>query len=313
MLTSAKTIAASLFYGRLLLLLYTVFGYSVFSISLTTGLIGNHAAAAETKHVLIVVGPSTHPPGTHEVAAGARLIQGMLSSVESLPELEINIVEGWPSDQALLLTADTIVFTGDTFPPARLPEKQAILSQLEQLMNNGCGMVCIHYATGLWGQDVPADGDHPMLRWLGGYFANKTCPHHQGIARVYQAATVTPSAEHPLCRGWQAFTLHDEPYINNYFGKNNNQPADNVTILATSMLPPEAPKAEPVAWCVQRDDSGRGFSIVMPHFYKNWEDDDLRCFILNGIVWSAGIEVPEQGIQTKKPELSRYLNANATP
>jgi hypothetical protein len=30
------------------------------------------------------------------------------------------------------------------------------------------------------------------------------------------------------------------------------------------MLPPESPKRETVAWCVERSDSGRGFGIVMP-------------------------------------------------
>lgn len=263
--------------------------------------------ASEPTQILIVVGPSTHPPGTHEVAAGARLIKGCLSEAETFSNLEINIVEGWPSDNRLLESADTIVFTGDTFPPARLPGTNKILEQLGTLMDNGCSIVCIHYSTGLWVEDVPADGDHPMLRWLGGYFANKTCPHHQGIARIYKSATITPNAEHPVCRGWKEFTLSDEPYINNYFGPNENKPADNVTILATSMLPPESPRSEPVAWCIEREDGGRGFSIVMPHFYRNWSDDDLRCFILNGIVWSAGLEVPSAGVQTAKPDLDKYL------
>jgi hypothetical protein len=26
--------------------------------------------------------------------------------------------------------------------------------------------------------------------------------------------------EHPISRGWKEFMLHDEPYINNYFGAN---------------------------------------------------------------------------------------------
>jgi type 1 glutamine amidotransferase len=156
---------------------------------------------------------------------------------------------------------------------------------------------------------VPADGDHPLLRWLGGYFANKTCAHHQGIARVFKEAVIKPVApSHPISRGWSEFVLHDEPYINNYFGKNNNLPGENVTILATSLLPPESPKEEPVSWCIQRPDGGRGFAIVMPHFYKNWSDDELRCFILNGIVWTAGLEVPDRGVRTEKPELQRYLD-----
>src|SRR5439155_738329 len=111
------------------------------------------------------------------------------------------------------------------------------------------------------------------------------------IAKIYPTATITPAApEHPVSRGWREFALHDEPYIRNYFGPNDNQPASNVTALATSMLPPEAPQRETVAWGVERADGGRGFGIVMPHFYKNWQNEDLRRFIMNAIVWTAKLD-----------------------
>jgi type 1 glutamine amidotransferase len=175
------------------------------------------------------------------------------------------------------------------------------------MMRRGCGIVCVHYATGLRGEDVAADGNHPLLQWMGGYFATGKCPHHTSVARIFPEATITPaSPDHPISRGWKEFTLHDEPYINNYFGKDENKLAPNVTALATSMLPPENPKRETVAWCVERGDGGRGFGIVMPHFYKNWADEDLRRFILNGIVWSAGLEVPDGGVGTTLVDLAGF-------
>lgn len=63
---------------------------------------------------------------------------------------------------------------------------------------------------------------------------------------------------------------------------------------------------ETVAWCVDRKDGGRGFGIVMPHFYKNWANQDLRKFILNGIVWSAKLDVPKEGVISTLPELSKF-------
>ncbi len=72
------------------------------------------------------------------------------------------------------------------------------------------------------------------------------------------------------------------------------------------MLPPEAPNQETVAWCVDRADGGRGFAIVMPHFYKNWAMEDLRRFILNGIVWTAKIDVPKEGVHTTLPDLKAF-------
>lgn len=269
--------------------------------------------AAESARVLIVVGPSRHPPGTHEVAAGGRLLKYCVESMANVPGVKADVVYAWPG-KALRDAASTVVFIGDAFPPNRFPDVKRNLADLNEMMKRGCGIVCVHYATGLWGQDVTADGAHPLLGWLGGYFGNNTCLHHPGIARVYPAATITPAAaQHPISRGWKEFTLHDEPYINSYFGRDGNRLASNVTALATSMLPPEAPQREIVAWCVARGDGGRGFGIVMPHFYRNWANDDLRCFILNGIVWSAKLEVPVEGVQTRLPDLKDFKPALVEP
>lgn len=270
------------------------------------------AAVSEAKaRVLILVGPSTHPPGTHEVAAGARLLEYCLENAENVRGIEADVVSAWPADRQALQKVAAVVFSGDRFPPAEMPDRERIMGDLTMMMDHGCGLVCFHYATGLGASHVTPEGDHPLLRWMGGYFATR-CPHHQSVARVYQAAHVEPgTAEHPALRGWKAFTVHDEPYIKNYFGPDGL--AKNVTPLATSMLPPEAPEREVVAWAVSREDGGRGAGIVMPHFYKNWQVDDLRMLILNSIVWSAKLEVPADGVKTKLPDLARFEPAAVEP
>ncbi|MDG2388164.1 MAG: ThuA domain-containing protein [Planctomycetaceae bacterium] len=261
---------------------------------------------AEESHILIVVGPSNHPPGSHEVAAGGRVLKHLLEETENVDHLIIDLVDEWPNEK-LRKQASTVVFIGDTFPANRFPDPQQNLADLSKMMDRGCGIVCLHYATGLLGQDVTKDGDHPLLLWMGGYFANRSCPHHESFARIYPAATITPSApDHPISRGWKPFTLNDEPYTNNYFGPDKNQPAPNVTILATSMLPPQDPKLESVAWCVDRKEGGRGFGIVMPHFYKNWKQDELRKFILNAIIWTAQREIPKQGVETSLADIKQF-------
>ena len=271
-------------------------------------------AAAETQtHVLIVVGPSNHPPGSHEVAAGGRLMQHCLNNAKNVDNVKAEIVYEWPKEEAVLDRADTVVFIGDTFPPNRFPGSDAILARLGSMMNRGCGIVCIHYATGLRAQDVGENGQHPLLQWMGGYFAT-SCPHHQSIAKIYRDATIEcAAADHPVSHGWSNFTLHDEPYINNYFGNDENKLAPNVTALAVSMLPPEKPKREVVSWCVERDDTGRGFGIVMPHFYRSWKIKELRTFILNGIVWTAKRPVPKSGVQSDLPDLTTFKPESVEP
>jgi hypothetical protein len=273
--------------------------------------LAQESAGEVRARVLIVAGPSNHPPGTHEVAAGARVVEYCLEHAENVPGIEADVVDAWPGDRQSLKQVAAVVFTGDLFPPEQLPQRDRVMGDLSNMMNQGCGLVCIHYATGLGARHVAQDGDHPLLHWMGGYFATR-CAHHQSIARVYPAAKIEPAAaDHPALRGWKAFTLHDEPYINNYFGKQGL--AKNVVPLATSMLPPEAPKREVVAWAVSRPDGGRGMGVVMPHFYRNWQVEDLRKLILNGIVWSARLDVPLQGVKTTLPELSQFEPAAIEP
>ena len=262
------------------------------------------ASKPGTAHVLIVVGPSTHAPGTHEVLAGGRLIKYCCEqlNLEGV-KVEATLSEGWPRDKELLAKIDTVVFTGDRFPLAELKDKQG-MQQLSQMMQSGCGIVCFHYATGLNASQVPEDGDHPLLNWMGGYFATK-CKHHQSIARIFREAEIKPAAvKHPVLRGVVPFKIYDEPYINNYFGPNGM--AGNVTALATSMLPPENPKKEVVAWATERQDGGRGMGVVMPHFYQNWEVEPLRKLILNAVVWTAKEEVPKQGVQVQLHGLAKF-------
>jgi type 1 glutamine amidotransferase len=285
----------------------------VLGIALAALVLPTALPAADAARVLIVVGPSKHPPGSHEVAAGARLLKHCVENMANLPGVKADIVSEWPKDKAIRDAAATVVFMGDTFPPNRLPDAAQNLKDLGAMMARGCGIVCVHYATGLTAEDVAADGEHPLLHWMGGYFATR-CKHHQSIAKIFPAATISPAApSHPVCRGWKEFTLHDEPYINNFFGQDGNQLRPGVTALATSMLPPETPKRETVSWSVERPDSGRGFGIVMPHFYRNWKNEDLRRFILNGVVWTAKLEVPAGGVQSPSPDLAAFQPESVDP
>lgn len=271
------------------------------------------SAPADETHVLIVVGPSNHPPGTHEVAAGGRLMQHLFEHMTNVTGIRASVVSEWPQSKAVRDRASTVVFIGDIFPPQRLPDSPLVLSQLGEMMQRGCGLVCVHYATGLRAVDVAPDGSHPLLRWLGGYFATR-CPHHQSVATVFPSVTIAPAdSNHPVTRGWKEFSLPEEPYYNNYFGPEANRLAPNVTVVATAPLPPEAPKREAVAWVVERPDTGRGFGVVMPHFYKSWVVDDLRRLILNGVVWTAKRHVPSGGVATTAPDLAAFRPESIEP
>ena len=262
--------------------------------------------------VLIIVGPSNHPPGTHEVAASGRLLEHCLENMTNVSGVTADVVYEWPAP-ALREAATTVVLVGDTFPAMRLPNSAQNLAELGEMMARGCGIVTIHYSTGLQAGDVDEKGEHPLLHWTGGYFATRN-RHHQSVAKVFPAATISPATpDHPVARGWREITLGDEPYYNNFFGGPGNAPRPGAVAFATSMLPPEAPRREIVAWGIERRDGGRGFAIVMPHFYRNWTHEDLRRFILNGIVWTAKREVPSEGVRTRPPDLAAFKPESIEP
>ena len=58
---------------------------------------------------------------------------------------------------------------------------------------------------------------------------------------------------------------------------------------------------EHVAWVYERPGGGRGFGFTGGHFHWNWGNDNFRKVVLNAIVWTAGLEVPEGGVPSKTP------------
>ena len=257
-------------------------------------------------NVLIVVGPSTNPPGSHEVEAGGRLIEYCLENNENGIAVQANVIYAWNEIPHDIATYDTFVFIGDKFPGERLPESDRAMEELAVVMAKGRGIVCLHYGVGLLDEDVARDGDHPLLHWMGGYFATR-CEHHQSTAKIYEAARIeAANPNHPTANGWDAMVLHDEPYTNNYFGPDDNQLLPGAFAVATSMLPPNQPKEEIIAWGIERADTGRGIGVTLPHFYKNWQVDPLRTFIFNSILWSAKFPIPEDGIRTTLPDLETF-------
>src|SRR5262249_40632417 len=55
---------------------------------------------------------------------------------------------------------------------------------------------------------------------------------------------------------------------------------------------------EVLAWAVERPDGGRGFGFTRAHFHKTGGAPNFRKLVLNGILWTAKLEVPPGGAET---------------
>jgi hypothetical protein len=62
-------------------------------------------------------------------------------------------------------------------------------------------------------------------------------------------------------------------------------------------------------WAVERADGGRGVGFTGGHWHRNWANDDFRRVVLNAIVWTAGMDVPETGVKSE-PVTEAQLNEN---
>ena len=65
---------------------------------------------------------------------------------------------------------------------------------------------------------------------------------------------------------------------------------------------------EALAWAYERPDGGRGFGCTGAHFHRNWADPDFRKLMLNALAWTAGLEVPAEGISSAVTEAELTAN-----
>lgn len=267
---------------------------------------------ANKKRIVMVAGSASHGGGSHEHPAGCAYLADQLNT--ALDSVEAVVSRGWPEDPNTFSDTDAIIVYSDGGAKhLSIPH----LEQISELMARGIGLAMLHYAV-----EVPKGepGDR-FLTWIGGYFET-----HLSV-NPYWTATFTEFPEHPITRGITPFTLEDEWYYHMRF----RDGMQGVTPLLSAIAPestlerPDGPHSgnphvrasvangEPqhLAWCVERQDGGRGFGFTGGHLHRNWAEDTLRTFILNAIAWTAKIDIPETGIATPTPtdaELDAYLS-----
>ncbi len=269
--------------------------------------------ADNRKKAVLVAGRPSHAAGDHEHNAGVLLMKKCLESVPNLVVADYH--NGWPKDVTAFDNADTILFYADggAGHPAVQDDH---LVKLHKLMEDGVGLVCVHYAV-----EVPKDKGGPeFLNWLGGYFETHWSVNPHWTAKFENL----PS--HPVTQGVKRFEVNDEWYYHMRF----RDKMVGVTPILTA-LPPKTTlergdgphsgnpavreaiakgEVQHVAWASERAGGGRAFGFTGGHNHRNWGDDNFRRLVLNAIVWTAHADVPADGVQStvSKEELAANLD-----
>lgn len=239
-------------------------------------------ATKERVKILLIGHQPDHPPGTHLYLGECELLAQCL---RQSPHVEAIVSDGWPKDATQLEGVDAIVLYSS--PGADLLLKGEHAEAVQKMLKEGVGLVALHWATGVQGQEESELGTR-YLRELGGLFCFAFSGLDTSESKVEQL-----QADHPVCRGWKDFGLTDEFYL-------------DVRVLpeAKPLLKVSVKgKDHVVAWAYERPGSqgGRSYGNVLGHFHELFEQEPFRRMLVNGILWAAHVEVPEKGAPCDLP------------
>jgi len=168
------------------------------------------------------------------------------------------------------------------------PETAEKLRAVDALVKKGMGVVVFHYA---WFADHWQARQY-YLNWLGGVWVQMVSKNPM------DEWTMTPMAPaHPILRGVKPWTYREEIFCRFFLP---NDPRRTDLLLGTPAKSPIGPQV--AAWAYEAEDGHRGFAFGGLHDHTNLALEDHRRFVLNGIVWAAGMDVPAGGVQSSVTE-----------
>lgn len=267
------------------------------------------------KKIVLIPGNDSHGIGEHEHLGGCQLLAKLLN--EDVQGVNAVVTEqGWPKDTTILDDADAIVMYSDGGDGHMVIPH---LAHIDRLMDKGVGLVNLHYAV-----EIPkGDAGDKFLKWVGGYFET------YWSINPWWTAQFDSLPDHPITNGVKPFEATDEWYYHMRFVENDKNlvpilsklppdsslnrpdgPHENNPAVRKAVLEDKEPQT--VAWAYTRPNGGRGFGFTGAHVHLNWMKDDYRKLVLNAIVWTAKIEVPETGIITETPTQQELISLQKT-
>ena len=256
------------------------------------------AYAEDKAKIVFISGSPSHGQMKHEHRAGNMVLADALN--KSGLDVEAVLVPhyGYPNKKTILDDAATIVIfctghRGHVLKPH--------LTEFDALMKKGTGVVMIHWAT----EAEKGKPGEKFLEWMGGF-----CDLDWSV-NPHWTPKFKEFPKHPICNGVKPFSVNDEWYYHMRFVEDMK----GVTPILSDLPPLEtlrrtdgprsgnptvrravaSGKKQHVAWSYQRPGGGRGFGFTGAHNHESWQDNNFRKVVLNAILWTAHVEVPDDG------------------
>lgn len=257
------------------------------------------------KIILLAGGPSSKTMA-HEYFAGCALLMEWL---KEQPGVWPVMARNWPSDEKLLQGTRCIVYFGDGGGKQPFLDAQR-WSTLQRLRASGAGLVLLHQ-----GMDFPLgpQGDE-IKRWLGGVF------HSDIGSRGHWDMEFTTLPAHPITRGVKPFAASADGWLYNlHFADTGVTPLLVGAVPDKSRTTADARKHngrdEVIAWAYEQPDGTRGFGFTGADLHASWGYESQRKLVLNAILWTAKLPVPNGGADARftAESLQRNLDDKRRP
>jgi hypothetical protein len=245
--------------------------------------------------VVLIAGSSVYKPGEHDYVAGCSALFDLLKQTPGVAPV---LVIDWPKKPETLEGAKAVVMLFDGGDKhGLLPEGR--YDEIERLAGEGVGFVFLHQLI-----DVAIEhGENARAlagaAWEKGY-----------SARAHWVAEFKDFPDHPIFRGVKPFKIDDGWLTGLRFSEDRKR----ITPLLRTVNPkakgrPRSDLDPVVAWTFNREDGGRSVAFTGGHLHSSFLEEGYRRFLVNAILWSAGIEVPKSGaaVELTSPRLNEYL------
>jgi hypothetical protein len=261
----------------------------------------------EAKKIVFIAGRKSHSSGDHEFRAGCMVLAKALNEQSGLKVTATVVGPDWKKDKSVLDDADAIVIYADG--------TSGIAGEweyLDGLAKKGVGFTFMHYAV----HPTPQEGKKYYQPWIGGAMESgwSVNPHWVAEMKVM--------AGHEISNGVpETVTSLDEFYYNMRFVEDRKSVHNFVTATPTRENMHRyinlwnqhgvegLNKEQTLMWGYERPSGGRGVGFTGGHYHHGWALDGFRTVVLNAIVWTTGLEVPEGGVKSI-PLTEEDLNAN---
>jgi hypothetical protein len=261
---------------------------------------GQKKAGDKVKKIVFIGDAGTHGArGNHEFVAGSILLARELH--EAYPDVHcvVHSTKSWPKD---FEGVDAIVVG------LNHGQKAATDPNIFAAVRKGAGFAALHFGVEV---NKGEAGDN-YLKYMCGYFETfySVNPWWQPEFKEFP--------KHEVARGVKPFSVRDEWYYHMRFVPDMK----GVTPILSAVPPLSTVRKEPsdrggnpivfeevsamkpqhMAWTYDREDGGRGFGFTGLHQHSNLGDDNFRTVLLNGVAWITKLEIPKDGVPSKKVE-----------